>query len=61
MGLKLEEFYKMSVEEAVSKLALADVKVHNNGNDVVAIELKYEDKKITQAVREDTKVGGSKW
>ena len=51
MGLKLEEFYKMSVEEAISKLDLADVRVHNNGRDIVAIELKYEDKNITQAAK----------
>lgn len=50
MGLKLEELYKMSVEDAIKKLKLADVKIRNNGNDVVAIELKYEDKDITQAV-----------
>lgn len=49
MGLKLEEFYKMSVEEAISKLELVDVRVHTNGRDVVAIELKYENKDINQA------------
>lgn len=48
MGLKLEEFYKMSLEEAISKLKLADVKIRNNGNDVVAIELKYANKDVTQ-------------
>lgn len=52
MGLKLDEFYKMSVEEAVSKLKLSDVKIHNNGNEVVAIELKYENNEITKKSRE---------
>ena len=49
MGLKLEEFYKMSLEEAISKLKLADIKVYNNGNDIVSITLQYKDKDITQA------------
>lgn len=62
MSLKLEEFYKMSLEEAISKLKLADVKIRNNGNDIVAIELKYANKDITQADDFD-EVGGkkSKW
>lgn len=51
MGLKLEEFYKMSLEEAISKLKLADIKVYNNGNDIVSIELQYKDKDITQACK----------
>lgn len=51
MGLKLEEFYKMSIEEAISKLKLSDVKVHNNGSEVMAIELKYEDKEKTEKVK----------
>lgn len=62
MGLKLEEFYKMSLEEAISKLKLADVKIRNNGNDIVAIELKYANKDVTQTGDFD-EVGGkkSKW
>lgn len=63
MGLKLEELYKMSVEDAVNKLKLADIKIHNNGDSVVAIELRYEDKNITQATMsvEDNKKGRLKW
>lgn len=62
MGVKLEELYKMSIEDVVKKLNLADVKIRNNGNDIVAIELRYEDKDITQAVKCEEKEGRNpKW
>lgn len=59
MGLSLKEFYKMSIEDAIKRLDLSNVKVNNDADNVVSIELKYENKEITQATKKEGK--SSKW
>lgn len=53
MGLLLKEFYKMSIEDAIKRLDLSNIKVNNDADNVVSIELKYENKEITQATKKE--------